>query len=409
MAQNPLLGSRISLISKRDIRYEGMLYSINEADATVALQNVRSYGTEGRERQTDPPGQYVAPTLQSVHQYLVFRGCDIKDLHVHDKQDDAAHPVPEDPAIVATSAPPPPNDTEREKSNPANDEKQASGETIPKKIAGKNGINTNGATEKKIETANEERNTSDPVKVAQPTKEGSSDQFFDDLRAPSKFASREGYNGNKRSNGGRGRGNTRRKGGGNSQIGTGASLLNRKARGAVDGAQAPKTGKDFDFESSTAGFDKDANSDNDADNGSDNEGDDGVDGIGGAYTKDNFFDSISCDAIDKRDGVDNRLRGAAERSLNMDTFGAMSLGNNRRNGPGGRRYRRRTDGRGGRGGRYGGRGRGRGNGEYRAVNLPPQQNRRWQRGNNPGYGQRPDHFKGSNSVEAQAPQAGAVR
>lgn len=39
MAHNPLLGSRISLISKKNIRYDGTLYSINEADATVALEN----------------------------------------------------------------------------------------------------------------------------------------------------------------------------------------------------------------------------------------------------------------------------------------------------------------------------------------------------------------------------------
>eukprot|EP00567_Pseudictyota_dubia_P015307 CAMPEP_0197442860 /NCGR_PEP_ID=MMETSP1175-20131217/8774_1 /TAXON_ID=1003142 /ORGANISM="Triceratium dubium, Strain CCMP147" /LENGTH=107 /DNA_ID=CAMNT_0042973413 /DNA_START=45 /DNA_END=364 /DNA_ORIENTATION=- len=101
---NPLLGSRISLISKKNIRYEGTLYSINEADATVALENVRSYGTEGREKLVPPrkpspdpetgevdeskvePGEggvFVAAG-EGVHPYLLFRGCDIKDLHVHE-------------------------------------------------------------------------------------------------------------------------------------------------------------------------------------------------------------------------------------------------------------------------------------------------------------------------------------
>jgi len=41
-------GNRISLISKKNIRYEGILYSINEQSATVALKNVKSFGTEGK-------------------------------------------------------------------------------------------------------------------------------------------------------------------------------------------------------------------------------------------------------------------------------------------------------------------------------------------------------------------------
>ncbi len=34
-----LLGSRISLISNKDIRYEGILFAINQQESSVTLQN----------------------------------------------------------------------------------------------------------------------------------------------------------------------------------------------------------------------------------------------------------------------------------------------------------------------------------------------------------------------------------
>eukprot|EP00058_Branchiostoma_floridae_P026921 XP_002612412.1 hypothetical protein BRAFLDRAFT_219014 [Branchiostoma floridae] len=90
----PYLGSKISLISKANIRYEGILYTIDTKEATVALAKVRSYGTE--DRPTDRP---VAPR-DEVYEYIIFRGSDISDLHVSEPPKTTQSNQPQDPAIV---------------------------------------------------------------------------------------------------------------------------------------------------------------------------------------------------------------------------------------------------------------------------------------------------------------------
>jgi protein LSM14 len=183
-----ILGNRISLISKKDIRYEGTLYSINEENSTVALQNVRSYGTEGREKQ-DPSTTFVAPQ-DAVHPYLLFRGCDIKDLHVHEQA--AAKPA-DDPAIVSNSAPPeaalPPPHSPQEPKN----------------------AQTSAPANAQAKHRNEKENQQHQQRPKQPYQ----------------------------NQGGRGGGNKRERKPPNPvhQVGTGASLLNRKARGSVEGGE----------------------------------------------------------------------------------------------------------------------------------------------------------------------------
>ena len=138
----PYIGSKISLISKAQIRYEGILSSVDTDKSTVALAKgkqllcvhvglgqisifisihhshvylvcyghasfalcmhlglrtvfptVKSYGTEGRH--TDRP----IPPKDDVYEYIIFRGSDIKDITVSEPPKQH-HGLPPDPAIV---------------------------------------------------------------------------------------------------------------------------------------------------------------------------------------------------------------------------------------------------------------------------------------------------------------------
>ncbi|KAK6040979.1 hypothetical protein COOONC_21515 [Cooperia oncophora] len=91
--QTPYIGSKISLISKLDIRYEGILYTVDTNDSTIALAKVRSFGTEDR------------PTPNPV-EARDDRTNDIKDLIVCEtpKVATLAGGLPYDPAIISVSA-----------------------------------------------------------------------------------------------------------------------------------------------------------------------------------------------------------------------------------------------------------------------------------------------------------------
>ncbi|RMZ83843.1 hypothetical protein DV737_g1474, partial [Chaetothyriales sp. CBS 132003] len=98
-----LIGQRFSLISKSQIRYEGILHEINPEQSTIALEEVYSFGTEGRE-----VANFI-PATQQKYDYIVFRGSDVKDISIVE-QDKVEEPqpssVPNDPAILNSSRPP---------------------------------------------------------------------------------------------------------------------------------------------------------------------------------------------------------------------------------------------------------------------------------------------------------------
>lgn len=68
--------AKVRIITKSEIRYEGKLYQINATEKTVALKDVKSFGSEDRCKD-----KFVPPS-DVVYEYIVFRSCEIKDLVV---------------------------------------------------------------------------------------------------------------------------------------------------------------------------------------------------------------------------------------------------------------------------------------------------------------------------------------
>ena len=85
-------------------RYIGILHEIDSETSTVALEQVISYGTEGRR---GVPDEEIAAT-EKVYDYIVFKGSDVKDLTILEPPQAKRQlpQVPDDPAIIEVSGRP---------------------------------------------------------------------------------------------------------------------------------------------------------------------------------------------------------------------------------------------------------------------------------------------------------------
>jgi len=189
-------------------------------------------------------------------------------------------------------------------------------------------------------------------------------------RANAILAQQSKYNENRRQQQPQQHSGSASSGGARTIPGMGGHLLKRKERrvpgGEHDTTATLAAAGDFNFEERLNAFDKEEEFSKLS-----------VEEPKTHYQKSSFFDTISCDALDRLEGNKGRMSGYEERKLNTETFGAVGL-NNRRSFRGGRGGGGRGGGRGGNrrggggqqnGGGWGGRGgsgRGGGRGGFNA-------------------------------------------
>lgn len=378
-----LLGSHLSLISQQDVRYDGILFSINAKESSIVLRDgeyctiyisliltdsfslflnsVKCLGTE--DRVAEESKKVAANPV--VLAFVTFPGHEIKDLYVHEST----------PAAPIESATPPPAPTTSE-AKPRNPPQ-------PPTKSAPNKSQSGGPPQQKPQSPRaprqrEPREQRDSREPREPRDETAGDKGpprqqqqrqprQHQFEKPEKSASTTPQNQtqSKRENQPP-RTNTNTTPA--SAVGTGEHLLRLRVK-KVEGVdhQTVKADGEFDFEAALSSFNKTEVLATVA-------GDDQAK-TATKYKKDDFFDSLSCELVDRAEGRSARLNPADERALNQDTFGAVALqpSSFRRGGGGGYRGGGRGGGRGrGRGGGgEGGRRSGRGGGRNSSHHAPP--------------------------------------
>eukprot|EP00616_Rhizochromulina_sp_CCMP1243_P009019 CAMPEP_0118964054 /NCGR_PEP_ID=MMETSP1173-20130426/1830_1 /TAXON_ID=1034831 /ORGANISM="Rhizochromulina marina cf, Strain CCMP1243" /LENGTH=421 /DNA_ID=CAMNT_0006912475 /DNA_START=104 /DNA_END=1370 /DNA_ORIENTATION=- len=321
MSSAPLIGSRISLISKKEIRYEGILYDINKRDATIALKNVRSFGTEDRE------APIAVKPSQDVHEFVKFRGMDIRDLHVHQEPAGAtpapvqgATGVPKNnsvPAAVAPTPPPPP---------PVPSTVGAVGASAPRPPPAQHAPAQRRQRQQQQQqpprAQQQQQQQQPPAPSNQPPKSktpawSSGPPTMARAQARPAPQPRQAGQPNHQRQAAPGTG-----GGPRPMPGMGASLVNRRLRGGP--GSVDDVSRDFDFTSANLAFDKER------EKASLSSGAVGQPVVVKKYNPSSFFDELSCDALDAQAGQRGKFSMSEERKKNSETFGAESIQINRR-------------------------------------------------------------------------------
>merc|ERR1712020_654592 len=337
----PYLGSKISLISKSEIRYEGILYTIDTKDSTVALSKVRSFGTE--DRPTDRP---VAPR-DEVYEYIIFRGTDIKDIRVCQPpkpQPTLEGGLPNDPAIVQHSATAVSNaSTGTSKPSPIGSGASYGPIGSSSFAPGAPFTSTTGGTA----SAAQPQSGSPVMDMLNPQSGRSSPSGgAGDSKSPTNLEGRPSSRGRGGTSGfyrgGRGRGlnqGYRGRGGGRGgfQPGrpTGGKKETLKFEGEYDFDKANEEFKEVLEKLQKTALEPKANGDSEPETTTEvEEGE--IEATDDASTehfydkKKSFFDSISCEATEKAKGNSSRPDWRAEKKLNKETFGvAGNRGYNR--------------------------------------------------------------------------------
>jgi len=92
--KQPYIGAPVTLISSLDVRYEGILFTIDPNESTVALQNVKCLGTEDRQK-----GDKAIAKSDTVYEFIIFRGENIKTICLSEAPKKEKSPI-NDPSIL---------------------------------------------------------------------------------------------------------------------------------------------------------------------------------------------------------------------------------------------------------------------------------------------------------------------
>ncbi|SPJ13107.1 trailer hitch homolog, putative [Plasmodium sp. DRC-Itaito] len=270
----PYIGSKISLISNSEIRYEGILYTINTHESTVALQNVRSFGTEGR-RQPD-----IAPSNE-VYDFIIFRGKDIKDVTVSE----AGKNIPDDPAIVSMNIAP------------------SSKNNITDNLNYNNNMNIN----KSLKVNNNLISSND--------RNMNNRRYYNNRQNYNFHYNNRNYNNNHNNNNNNNNNYKYR----NYRNYERPNYIIGELQSQPNPALKNKFSPDFDFNTNNMKFDKSNILDEknkEASTSLNNHMQ-----VGGYDKNSSFFDNISCETLDKKQGIDEKVDREKLRMLDVDTFG----------------------------------------------------------------------------------------